>query len=162
VVDPKFAARRLRAHALFNYTQLDKLRVRLDAVPPFNRIVVAVDPPASTGENADECGIIVAGKGEDCHAYVLADCTSKGDAPDVWAKKVLRASANGRAGLSSDGRRLADLQHRAIGVQPGGRALVIVDAGNQADQDQHDSANQRHSDDLEVGIAVGAYKRMTH
>ena len=58
--------------ALFNYTQLDKLRVRLDAVPTFSCIVVAVDPPASTGENADECGIIVAGLGEDRHAYAVA------------------------------------------------------------------------------------------
>ena len=55
--------------------------------------MVAVDPPASTGEDADECGIIVADLGEDGHGYVLADCSSKGDAPIVWAKKVLRAYA---------------------------------------------------------------------
>ena len=62
-------------------------------LPPLSRIVVAVDPPASTGEDADECGIIVADLGEDGHGYVLADCSSKGDAPIVWAKKVLRAYA---------------------------------------------------------------------
>ena len=45
-------------------------------------IVVAVDPPASTGEHADECGIIVAGRGEDGQGYVLADCSSRGDAPE--------------------------------------------------------------------------------
>ena len=77
--------------ALFNYTQLDKTRIRLDALPALRRIVVAVDPPASTGEDADECGIIVAGLGEDGEGYLLADCSSKGDAPLVWAKKVLRA-----------------------------------------------------------------------
>ena len=29
-----------------------------------------------------ECDIIVAGLGEDRHAYVLADCSSKGDSPE--------------------------------------------------------------------------------
>jgi phage terminase large subunit-like protein len=35
----------------------------------------------ATRENGRECGIIVAGLGEDRHAYVLADCSSKGDSP---------------------------------------------------------------------------------
>jgi phage terminase large subunit-like protein len=37
------------------------------------RIVVAIDPAVSTGEDADETGIIVAGKDANGHGYVLAD-----------------------------------------------------------------------------------------
>jgi phage terminase large subunit-like protein len=42
-------------------------------IPALVRIVVAIDPAVSTGEDADETGIIVAGKDADGHGYVLAD-----------------------------------------------------------------------------------------
>jgi phage terminase large subunit-like protein len=42
-------------------------------IPDLVRIVVAIDPAVSTGEDADETGIIVAGKDADGHGYVLAD-----------------------------------------------------------------------------------------
>jgi phage terminase large subunit-like protein len=84
--------------ALFTYTQLDRLRVRhLDECSlPFRRVVVAVDPPMSTGDvtkgvEPDECGIIVAGLGDNGHAYVLDDRSSRGDPPSTWARKVLDA-----------------------------------------------------------------------
>jgi phage terminase large subunit-like protein len=61
-------------------------------LPDLERIVVAVDPPVSTGEDADECGIVVAGRlsgGE--RALVLEDCSSQGDTPDEWAARVVEA-----------------------------------------------------------------------
>jgi phage terminase large subunit-like protein len=80
--------------ALFKASQIDALRVRLDRCPlPFRRIVIGVDPPVSTGESADECGIIVAGLGQDGHAYVLADNSSRGEHPNAWARRVLKAYA---------------------------------------------------------------------
>src|SRR3954451_16641495 len=36
---------------------------RLDAAPPLARVVVAVDPPASSGPRGDACGIVAAGGG---------------------------------------------------------------------------------------------------
>jgi phage terminase large subunit-like protein len=77
--------------ALFSYAQIDALRVRIDQLPKMRRIVVAVDPPATSGEDADECGIIVAGVSESDHGYILADVSSQGDTPAEWAKRALRA-----------------------------------------------------------------------
>ena len=39
------------------------------------RIVVAVDPPASTSKRADACGLVAAGRAEDGTFYVIADET---------------------------------------------------------------------------------------
>ena len=46
-------------------------------LPPLRRIVVALDPAVSTGEDADETGIIVAGLGVDDHGYVLEDASGR-------------------------------------------------------------------------------------
>ncbi len=53
-------------------------------VPMAKRIVVAVDPPASSG--GDACGIVVAMLGEDGNAYVRADCSVAGASPERWAR----------------------------------------------------------------------------
>ena len=59
---------------------------------PFDRIVVAVDPPAGTlsGRARDACGIVVAGRRGD-RVRVLADWTAKGLSPEAWADRVRRA-----------------------------------------------------------------------
>ena len=67
------------------------------AVPVgLSRIVVAVDPPVSTGRNADECGIIVAGVDasgpyDKWEAWVLADRSCKGESPQGWAARAAAA-----------------------------------------------------------------------
>ena len=66
-------------------------RARVAFPPELRRIVVAVDPPASSGAAADACGIVVAGLGEDGRGYVLADLTVDGARPMVWAEKVVAA-----------------------------------------------------------------------
>jgi phage terminase large subunit-like protein len=70
--------------------------IRVDAAPAMDRIVVAVDPPASSGKSADECGIVVAGVVQDgapheWQAYVLADLSLGSAAPNAWAAKVAEA-----------------------------------------------------------------------
>ena len=69
--------------ALFRAEDLARARgsrpVRLD------KIVVAVDPPASAG--GDACGIVVAGRRDD-RAYVLADRSERGLSPLGWGRKV--------------------------------------------------------------------------
>jgi phage terminase large subunit-like protein len=57
----------------------------------YREIVVAVDPPATSGAQADECGIIVAGRAENGSIYVLADLSSQGDSPAGWAARVAGA-----------------------------------------------------------------------
>ena len=59
--------------ALWNRSRIDDLRVKPAEVPQLVRIVVAIDPSASSGEDSDEAGIIAAGVGTDRHAYVLED-----------------------------------------------------------------------------------------
>ena len=71
--------------ALWQRDMLEHLRVM--KAPPLNRIVVAVDPPVTSGSNADECGIIAVGVNR-THAFVLADKSSRGLSPLEWAKKA--------------------------------------------------------------------------
>jgi phage terminase large subunit-like protein len=54
------------------------------------RVVVGVDPPASTG--GDSCGIVVCGLDEDGIAWVLADLTQSGLSPEAWARRVAAAA----------------------------------------------------------------------
>ena len=68
--------------ALWTRGMLD--RAKVNAPPPLDRVVVAVDPPASIGPNADACGIVAAGA-TGRQAYVLADETVRGVSPAAWA-----------------------------------------------------------------------------
>lgn len=74
--------------ALWQRDQLDRQRMR--HAPEMKRVVVAIDPAISAGEDSDETGIIVAGIGEDGNGYVLADCTCKAS-PDAWARRAVDA-----------------------------------------------------------------------
>lgn len=62
---------------------------RCSRLPELQRIVVAVDPAATSGEDADETGIVVVGK-EAAEAYVLADLSGR-YAPSQWAQVALTA-----------------------------------------------------------------------
>ena len=64
---------------------------RTDAAPPLARIVVAVDPPASSGARADACGIVVAGVNAEGVGYVLADASLAAARPTDWAERAVAA-----------------------------------------------------------------------
>lgn len=74
---------------------------RSQDIPVLERIVVAVDPPVTSGARSDACGIIVAGLGlctgtqhkndQQQVAFVLADYTVQQAKPTEWAKAVARA-----------------------------------------------------------------------
>ena len=64
---------------------------RISKVPPLARIVVAVDPPVSHGEDANSCGIVVAGKAKNGQVYVLADLSAGGLTPNQWGMRALSA-----------------------------------------------------------------------
>jgi len=55
----------------------------------FDRVVVGVDPPATS--HGDACGIVVAGRLDD-RAYVLADLSAKQASPLEWAEAVTAAA----------------------------------------------------------------------
>jgi phage terminase large subunit-like protein len=56
------------------------------------RVVVAIDPAVTSGQEADETGIVVAGKDKDGHGYVLADISGRYP-PTEWARLVIAAYA---------------------------------------------------------------------
>jgi phage terminase large subunit-like protein len=64
---------------------------RMRTAPPLARIVVAIDPPATSGEKADECGIVVAGVTEDGRGVVLDDRSMGGLTPLAWASRAAKA-----------------------------------------------------------------------
>ncbi|MEM7729931.1 MAG: terminase family protein [Pseudomonadota bacterium] len=72
--------------AVFRRADMDAHRV--DAAPPLDRIIVALDPPATSGPKSDACGLVVvgrAGQGREARAYVLHDGTVSGRRPESWA-----------------------------------------------------------------------------
>jgi phage terminase large subunit-like protein len=58
--------------------------------PVLTRIVVAIDPAASSGDGADETGIVVAGIDGSGHGYVLDDLSGR-FAPHEWARRAVAA-----------------------------------------------------------------------
>ncbi|MDJ0821467.1 MAG: terminase family protein [Paracoccaceae bacterium] len=69
---------------------------RCGRLPEFDRVVVAVDPPAGAGKASDECGIVVAGVVQqgpprEWRAVVLEDATIQGASPLGWAKAAAEA-----------------------------------------------------------------------
>ncbi len=67
----------------------DLARARGNRPVTLERIVVAVDPPASAG--GDACGIVVVGR-KDGRAYVLADRSRAGESPQGWATLVAQTA----------------------------------------------------------------------
>ena len=71
--------------ALWNWGMFTGEGFRLTAAPSMKRIVVGLDPAASSNPDSDETGIIVAGLGHDGRGYVLADASLRAS-PNDWAK----------------------------------------------------------------------------
>jgi phage terminase large subunit-like protein len=76
--------------ALWHRALLEETRWPLyKSVPDLTRIVVAIDPAASSSEDADETGIVIAGKDAAGHGYVLGDRSGR-YAPTEWARTAIR------------------------------------------------------------------------
>jgi phage terminase large subunit-like protein len=74
--------------ALWSHGIIDAARQA--AAPNLARIVVAIDPASTSGEDADETGIVVLGRDNQGHGYVLADASGKYQ-PIEWAKIAIAA-----------------------------------------------------------------------
>jgi len=70
--------------------------VTVSELPDMRRVVVGVDPAVTSGEDADETGIVVVGLDYENKLYVIDDLSMKGT-PAQWAKQVLRAYKRYRA-----------------------------------------------------------------
>jgi phage terminase large subunit-like protein len=73
--------------ALWQWGMFATPEFRLEHAPPLKRLVVGVDPAASSHEDSDETGIVAAGLGADGRGYVLADASLRGT-PNEWARTV--------------------------------------------------------------------------
>ena len=81
--------------ALFSYENIERHRREADAIPvdQRKRIVVAVDPSGAKSRDDlghDEIGIVVAARGQDGDAYIIADRSCRESAP-VWGARVVAA-----------------------------------------------------------------------
>lgn len=82
--------------ALWSRTLLDETRVvpinpeTPIVLPHFVRIVIAVDPQKEFGEAAAETGIMVVGKTESGHGYLLEDLSVNGS-PEEWGRLAVQA-----------------------------------------------------------------------
>lgn len=72
--------------ALWTVDLIDRHRVATH--PPLTRVVVAIDPAVTAGENSDSTGIVAAGIGVDGHVYILADRTCVASPAD-WARRAV-------------------------------------------------------------------------
>ena len=79
--------------ALWKRTDIDKARVI--QAPELERIIVGVDPSATSG--GDEAGIITCGRNGDDY-YTLADDSVQGS-PQTWAKAAVTAYHKYKANL---------------------------------------------------------------
>lgn len=80
--------------ALWTRAMIDAKRMRADErYPDLSRIVVAVDPSGTSGEDdekANSVGIVIAGRGVDGRGYVLADWTCD-LSPEGWGRRAIQA-----------------------------------------------------------------------
>ncbi len=110
----------------------DLARCRGAAPLAFDRVVVAVDPPATT--TGDACGIVVVGK-RDGRAFVLADRSAKGLSPNGWARRAVAAAREfGAHALVAEANQGGDMV-RAVLVQadpPCAVKLVRASLGKRA------------------------------
>lgn len=78
--------------ALWSWAMIEAARI--STAPDLDRIVVAVDPPATAGPDADECGIVVAGTTkilDEPTGFVLADWSKGAMSPRQWAERAVAA-----------------------------------------------------------------------
>jgi len=65
--------------------------------PELSKIILAIDPPVTSGARSDACGLIVAGLagqgdmvGRAAKAYILHDGSVQGHSPEGWAKAAIK------------------------------------------------------------------------
>ncbi len=113
------------AGALWSSALLERCRVQR-APEALERIVVGVDPAVSSGQEADETGIVTVARGRDRNFYVLADASMKGR-PLEWAARVCdeyrRFGADRVVGEVNNGGELIETVLRSLDLDLSFRAV---------------------------------------
>lgn len=81
--------------ALWNRALLERCAVPAETIGKLVRVVVAVDPPATS--RGDGCGIIVAGQLRDGRLAIVEDGSLDKPRPQQWAQAVAHAAARWKA-----------------------------------------------------------------
>ena len=74
--------------SLWNQELIQK--IQCSHYPPLQRIVIAIDPAVTHHDHSDETGIIVAGRDDHGHAYVIDDLSGKFSCQE-WAQRAIAA-----------------------------------------------------------------------
>jgi phage terminase large subunit-like protein len=106
------------------WTRMLLENTRLTSTPDLLRVVVAIDPQASSGQT----GIIVAGKGkvgDESHGYTLDDATPpEGVSPAVWATAAVAAYNKWHADcIVAEVNNGGDMIENVIRNVPGGKSI---------------------------------------
>ena len=118
------------AGALWRRTDIEAAII---AKPPeLDRIIVAVDPPATGGARSDECGIVIAGaagEGASRRAYVLADRSFGPAMPADWARVVAESFAAFEAdGLVAEANQGGEMVRSVLQAASSGLPVRLVHA----------------------------------
>jgi phage terminase large subunit-like protein len=112
--------------ALWSREGIDACRLR--EPPELVRVVVAIDPAATSKDSSDETGIVVAGLGTDGRGYVLADRSGRFK-PDAWARRAVEAFHEFRADrIIAEGNQGGEMVAHVLGTVEAGLPLRIVHA----------------------------------
>jgi predicted phage terminase large subunit-like protein len=112
--------------ALWSREVIDACRLR--EAPELARVVVAIDPAATSNADSDETGIVVAGLGTDGRGYVLADRSGRFK-PDAWARRAVEAYHEHRADrIIAEGNQGGEMVAHVLGTVEAGLPLRIVHA----------------------------------
>lgn len=99
---------------------------------PADRIIIALDPPASGGPHSDECGMIVAaatGQGITRRACVLADLSFGPAAPADWARRAAEAFKTYQAdALVAEANQGGDMVRAVLQAEHSGLPVKLVHA----------------------------------
>jgi predicted phage terminase large subunit-like protein len=107
--------------ALWHHPWIDQNRVTLAAFTAstvsITRMVVAIDPAVTHGENSDDTGIVVAGRGDDGDFYVFHGSGYQ-LSPDGWAKRAVdlydQYGADRMIGERNNGGDMVELTLRSV------------------------------------------------
>ncbi|HXI40292.1 MAG TPA: terminase family protein [Bryobacteraceae bacterium] len=114
--------------ALWTRAVIDAYRIKLGEVrwDMLVRIVVAIDPAVSAGENSDETGIVICGLARSGHVVVIEDLTCK-ESPLQWARIAVGAykkyGADRIVGEVNNGGDLVEANIRAVAPEVSFRAV---------------------------------------
>lgn len=112
--------------ALWSAELIDSLRV--SEMPTLTRIVVAIDPSATSGDASDEAGIIAAGIDNNKHGYILEDVSLRGT-PHKWASAAVALYNKYRASaMIAEANQGGEMVSLTISTIPGAPPVKLIHA----------------------------------